>query len=92
MEELLNTALVEAVAIAVFVGLIIEAFKQAVLPHDRIEKALPLIALLLGVLLGLLYAVVRSEDLLLYAASGLVGGGFASGIYDSIHSYNKKGS
>lgn len=92
MDELLNTALVEAAVIAVFVGIIVESVKMAVLPNDRIKKLLPLVALVLGVLIGVLYAVVRSEDLLLYAASGLIGGGFSSGVYDLIRSSTKKGS
>lgn len=92
MDELLNTALVEAAVIAVFVGIIIESIKKAALSDHNLKRWLPLMALCLGVVIGLLYAVVRSEDLLLYAASGLIGGGFSSGVYDMVHSSVKKGS
>lgn len=91
LEQLLNDAVVEAAAIGVIVSLVIQSLKPALLPNDRVEDLLPLIAIGLGILFGILYAFIRSEDILLYAVSGLVGGGFASGLYDSIHSQTKKG-
>ena len=90
MTELIESALIEAGAIAIVVGIVIEAGKR--ITNEKTEKRfLPLFSLILGVLFGIGYALIQGDDVLLYAVSGLIGGGFASGVYDNVKSI-KKGS
>jgi len=90
MTELIESALIEAGAIAIVVGIVIEAGKKAVTNEEVEKRFLPLFSLILGVLFGIVYALIQGDDILLYAVSGLVGGGFASGVYDNVKSIKKR--
>lgn len=89
MEELYATALIEAGVLAVIVGALIQVLKKA-LPSDfDKERWLPVISMSLGILLGVIYAIVTNGDMLVYVTSGILSGGFASGAYDMLHGQTK---
>ena len=66
--------------ITVAVGIIIQAIKGLV--PDEWAKAIPLMSLLMGVLIGAGYALARGNDVATGAVTGLFGGATASGLYD----------
>ena len=66
-------------AIAPVMIVIVEALKQAGVP----TRWLPVLAILGGALLGLVYALTTGSDLLSGALGGILAGGAAAGIYDA---------
>lgn len=84
MTEILEYALLEAGAIALVVGVILEVIKEVEVVDTK--RWLPAIALGLGIILGLVYAIITNEPLVVYTIAGLIGGATSSGIYDNIQS------
>lgn len=72
--------------ITVAVGIIIQAIKGLV--PDEWAKAIPLMSLLLGVLIGAGYALARGSDVVTGAVTGFFGGATASGLYDVVKPTN----
>ncbi|MFQ6058544.1 MAG: hypothetical protein ACE5MB_06680 [Anaerolineae bacterium] len=68
--------------ITVAVGIIIQAIKGLV--PDEWAKAIPLMALLLGVLIGAGYNLATGRDVVRGAVTGFFGGATASGLYDVV--------
>lgn len=66
--------------ITLVVGIIIQAIKGLV--PDSWAKAIPLISLLLGVIVGAGYTLARGGDVVTGAVTGFFAGATASGLYD----------
>ena len=79
--EWLPSILIAVGGVAVFVGFTIEAVKRTEMFGTR---TLPIVSLILGVLVGFVIALGFNMDIPTYMAAGFIGGGFASGMYDSI--------
>ena len=84
MSEILELVLVEMGAIAVIVGILLETLKRMDLFDTK--RWLPPIALVLGIAISVVYALVYKEAIFVYAIVGLFGGAVASGVYDNIMS------
>lgn len=72
--------------ITLVVGIIIQAIKGLI--PDEWVKAIPLMSLLLGVVIGAGYALARGGDVVTGAVTGFFGGATASGLYDVLKPTN----
>ncbi len=72
--------------ITIAVGIIIQAIKGLV--PDAWAKAIPLMSLSLGVVIGAGYSAATGRDVVSGAVTGFFGGATASGLYDVLQPTN----
>lgn len=91
MKELFDTALIQAFGIAVLTTIIMEGVKRGIKGKQTfIEDWLPLTAVLVGVALGVAYAIFTQSDIIVYVGAGILGGGHAGGLYDNLTKNGKE--
>lgn len=91
MKELMDSALVQAGAISILTAIIMQGIKVGIADRETVIKNwLPLTAVVLGVLMGVSYAVATQESPVLYTVAGIVGGGLAGGLYDNLTKNGKE--
>lgn len=87
METLLN----EAIGLAAVMSPVILIFVQAIKKADLDKRWLPFISIVLGVAVGIVFALASGADLFLYGLAGFLSGAAASGLYDGIQATRKEG-
>lgn len=83
MQEIMSNILGAISLVGIFTGLLIEGVKRT---ETISTKALPVVSLFIGGLMGGVIGFGFLQDLPTYVAAGFIAGGLASGMYDSITS------
>lgn len=81
MQEIMNNILAAVALVGIFVGGLVEGVKRTEVVSKR---ALPLLSMGLGMVVGYVVALGFNQDLATYTAAGFVGGAMASGVFDAI--------
>ena len=79
IEELMNNAVLMALALAPITTGMIEVVKRTA---NIQERYLPLVSLLSGVAIAVLIALGTGQDIVQYILVGVIGGLSSSGLYD----------
>lgn len=79
IEELINNAVIVAVALAPITTGLIEVAKQTLNINNRY---LPILSLLVGILVAVGIALGTNQDIVQYVLVGIIGGLGSSGLYD----------
>ena len=79
IEELMNNAVLMALALAPITTGMIEVVKRTA---NIQERYLPLVSLLSGIAIAVLIALGTGQDIVQYILVGVIGGLSASGLYD----------
>lgn len=91
METIFNNAIVLATALTPFLTIAIELLKPFKIP----KNFLPHTSIALGVIIGIVIALLSGNGIALYGLAGALSGASASGIYDTAKKTksikNKKG-
>jgi len=87
VNELLNEAVGLAVVMTPIIAILVELVKSA---HIN-KQFLPLISIVLGIAMGVVFSYAMSADVFLYGLAGLLSGASASGLYDVTKSVLKGG-
>ncbi|SFB91045.1 Phage holin [Alkalibacterium subtropicum] len=85
MDNLLN----EAIGLAAVMSPVILIFVQLIKTADLDKRWLPLISIVLGIAVGIVFAIAGNADLFLYGLAGFLSGAASSGLYDGIQSIRK---
>lgn len=87
MEEILNSALLVSAGIAVILTPVMQAVKNLGNIHN---KYIPFVSWTIGIIVGVLWAVLFKDNVALYGLAGLLAGFSSNGIYDGLQT--KKGA
>lgn len=87
MEEIFNSALLVSAGIAVILTPVMQAVKNL---GSINNKHIPFVSWTVGIVVGVLWAVIFKENIALYGLAGLMAGFGSNGIYDGLQT--KKGA